>query len=103
MGEHEGRRLWRVQAPFEPNTTEDLIQNILSAKGESKVANNTYHVTAQFERAKFDRKVETWTGARRNMRLAIRAAASVIMARRNVKRYRHERVTFFIEKMPNTK
>lgn len=61
---------------------------------------NTYIVTAQFERARTERKVETWTGQGRNMRLAVRAACSVIMNRRNVKRFRHERVTFFIEKVP---
>lgn len=64
---------------------------------------NTYIVTAQFERSRSDRKVETWTGKGRNLRTAMRAAASVIMNRRNVKRFRHERVTFFIEKVPEAK
>jgi hypothetical protein len=66
------------------------------------MSKNTYLVTAEFERARSERKVETWMGARRNMRLAVRAAASVIMNRRNVKRFRHERVTFFVEKLPES-
>lgn len=64
---------------------------------------NTYLITAQFERSRTDRKVETWTGKGRNMRLAVRAAASHILNRPNVKRFHHERVTFFIEKIPEAK
>lgn len=60
---------------------------------------NTYLVSAHFERSKFTRKVEFWQGKSRNMRTAIRAAASAIMMRRNVKRFRHARITFTIDKV----
>lgn len=64
---------------------------------------NTYLVTAQFERARTDLHVESWTGCARNIRLAMRQAASTIMQRTNVKRYRHARATFTIEKiLPST-
>lgn len=67
------------------------------------MSKNTYLVSAHFERSKFKRRVEHWQGLSRNMRTAIRAAASVIMQRRNVKRFRHERVTFMIEKVKSVK
>lgn len=60
---------------------------------------NTYLVSAHFERSKFKRKVEFWKGKSRNMRTAIREATQVIMRRPNVKRFRHERVTFTIDKI----
>lgn len=60
---------------------------------------NTYHVAALFERARSRRKTEHWKGRARNMRMAMRAATTAIMTRYNVKRFRHERVTFTIEKV----
>lgn len=60
---------------------------------------NTYIVSAHFEKSKFTRKVEFWKGMSRNMRTAIRAASQVILNRRNVKRLRHDRITFTVEKV----
>lgn len=59
---------------------------------------NTYAVTAQFD-TPVKRRVESWIGQARNMRMAMRAATSAIMTRHGVKRFRHQRVTFFIEKV----
>jgi hypothetical protein len=64
---------------------------------------NTYVVAAHFERSKFTRKVEFWQGTSRNMRTAIRAASQVILNRRNVKRLRHDRITFTIDKVKHEK
>jgi hypothetical protein len=62
------------------------------------VTNNIYIVRATFERGEIVRRMESWKGRARNMRLAIRLASQSIMRRRHVKRYRHQRVTFTIEK-----
>lgn len=67
------------------------------------MSTNTYLVSAHFERSKFTRKVEFWQGKSRNMRTAIRKATQVIMRRRNVKRFRHERATFTIDKVNGVK
>jgi|GEM_PF-4989073 len=60
---------------------------------------NTYQVQAHFERARFFHKVEVWDGRARNLGVALRRASREIMERRNVKRLRHARVTFTIEKI----
>lgn len=64
---------------------------------------NTYLVSAHFERSKFKHKVEFWQGKSLNVRTAIREAMQVIMRRHNVKRFRHERVTFTIDKVNGVK
>ena len=66
------------------------------------MAKNIYHVEAHFQRAR-KKHVENWTGPARNMSIAMRRATVTIMRRRNVKRLRHEQITFYIEKeKPNS-
>lgn len=62
------------------------------------MAKNTYSVEAYFARARH-RRVETWQGPARNMSIAMRRAAGVILRRKNVKRFRHESIVFHIEKV----
>lgn len=62
------------------------------------MAKNTYHVEARFERSR-KRELETWEGQARNMSIAMRRAAGAILKRKNVKRLRHQKITFFIEKL----
>jgi len=60
---------------------------------------NNYSVVAQFERSRYHCKTETWNGPARNMSVATRKAIKEILTRRGVKRLRHVRVTFFVEKI----
>ena len=60
---------------------------------------NVYHVTGQFERSRYHYKVESCTVTSRNLQTAMRDGSKVLLRRPSVKRLRHRRVTFVIEKV----
>lgn len=64
-----------------------------------KHAPNHYAVEARFERSRKLSNVETWRGPARNMLVAMRRAAGLIMKRKSVKRLRHQKITYTIEKI----
>lgn len=57
----------------------------------------TYIITGQFERSR-TKNDERWKGQAKNMPTATRKAISQIMRRPSVKRLRHKRVTFTVER-----
>ena len=60
---------------------------------------NHYSVTAEFLKSRYHNQTEHWEGPARNMVVAVRRAAKVIMRRKSVVRLRHKEITFHIEKI----
>ena len=60
---------------------------------------NRYSVTVKFERHRYYNQTECWQGYARNMSIAMRKATKDVLARRGVKRLRHARILFEIERI----
>ena len=71
----------------------------LERKESQHMGMNRYAVTAEFTKSRYYCLTEHWEGEARNMVVAVRRAAKIIMRRKSVMRLRHKAITFRIEKI----